>query len=804
MTRPAPRSFEAIATSTSTIKLFWLPAQGATGYGVERDGKPLATLSGADTSYADKDLAPDSTHRYTLHAIFEGGESAPRSYTERTFAPFPRDGGRRGKMPEVRYDVVIAQASSGGVAAAFEAGRRGLKVALLEPTTRLGGMPVNGLSATDLRRPEHASGFLTLFRDRVRAIYVSEGERQATGLMYEPRVAHQAMKSLLYSVRNVSIFRRARLARVRTIDIGQAANGSRRTRVEAVEAEELDEKGAPTGRRALFYAMVFIDATDCGDLAAWAGAPFRLGREPRTRREPHAGVIYYDRAHDRRLPGSTGAGDKRIQSYAYLLVVKDYGPGVDRTIPKPEGYRKEDYTHDPAWKDSWAVSSGKLPGDKYELNQHPEGGDLQEINYRYPIDRYADRARIEETYRKRVLGYLYYIQTVQGQRSLGLPDDEYRDSGGFPPLLYVREGRRILGEQVPVEGDITDARAIVRPESVGLGDYPMDSHAVRPKTDWSRPDMGEGEFWLYQYTPWHQLPLGILIPRGLDNVFVTTAVSSTHVSFGTYRLEPVRMAFGQAAAIAAEQCVRRHLTARDVPVRQIQEALLPHPANRFGNTGVYLSFYKDLKPSARHYRAIQYMAARGLLAGDESFDPEAATSHADMARWLTALAKRSAPAPSSERTPYGETRVRRAYYPYMGAPADRRALASLPSQGDSKPTTIGEAARWIVRIFPDLVPAADRGRYPSDLAQIDAASALHALAGFGVPGASFTGKSDGPVDPSATLKHADAIWVLYLVNLSLGPLFNDNPVDGINGFHTPPALYETETIPCGEPSRDPR
>src|SRR5205085_6025739 len=128
---------------------------------------------------------------------------------------------------------------------------------------------------------------------------------------------------------------------------------------------------------------------------------------------------------------------------------------------------------------------------KYELNQHPQGGDLQEINYRYPEGDYKERKRVEQRYRDHVLGYLYYIQTEQGQKQLGFPDDEYRDNGGFPPLLYVREGRRIEGEQLPVEREITEARKIIRPESIGLGDYPMDSHAVRVKTDWNTPDMGE-------------------------------------------------------------------------------------------------------------------------------------------------------------------------------------------------------------------------------------------------------------------------------------------------------------------------
>ena len=266
--------------------------------------------------------------------------------------------------------------------------------------------------------------------------------------------------------------------------------GEERKRVRSIQIEEISADGKPAGSRTTLTAHAFIDATDCGDLAAWAGAKFRLGREPRSKQEPHNGVIYYNRQTDSPLPGSTGEGDTRIQSYAYLFVVKDYGAGVDKTIPKPPGYKREDFIHSPGWKDSWAYTSGKLPQNKYELNQHPQGGDLQEINYAYPTGNYAERARIEQLYRDHVLGYLYYIQTELGQKQLGAPDDEYRDTGGFPPLLYVREGRRIVGEQLPVEADISNALSFARPESIGLGDYPMDSHAVRVKTDWTTPGHG--------------------------------------------------------------------------------------------------------------------------------------------------------------------------------------------------------------------------------------------------------------------------------------------------------------------------
>lgn len=323
-TLPAPRSFEAVAVSISEIHCYWLPAQNATGYRLQRDGQTIATLPATAQDYADTGLAPSSVHHYAIVALQGDTASTPREDVDCTFTSFQlhtflhtflnsRHGAKinvSNNIPDAHFDfdVVITQASSGGVAAAVEAARRGLKVALIEPTTRLGGMPVNGLSSTDLRRDYHASGFLVRFAQRVRELYAAEGVK-TDGLRYEPRIAHNAMKSLVFEQPNITVFRHARLARVHT---ERSSVSSDRRRVTSVDIEEIDGQNKPTGARMELTAPMFIDATDCGDLAAWAGAKFRVGREPRSKREPHNGVIYYDRAHDSALPGSTGEGDRRI------------------------------------------------------------------------------------------------------------------------------------------------------------------------------------------------------------------------------------------------------------------------------------------------------------------------------------------------------------------------------------------------------------------------------------------------------------------------------------------------------------
>lgn len=592
----APTAVEAAAQSTTTVKVYWNPS-GATSYRVIRDGRVIGESTGSATSFTDSTAQPNTTYRYNVIAVAaDGATHTGREYVERTFALL---------ADETHCDVLVVGATTAGVSAAVTAARYGLNVVLIEETRRLGGMPVNGLGATDLRRPEHSSGFFEEFRRKVAALYAT-----GDGLEYEPRVAHQAIKEIVWAEPLV-VHREVRPVKV-------LMDGRR---VSAVMAEVV-----PTGRRVTFRPKVVVDATECGDVAAWAGAPFRVGREGRSKREPHAGHLYYDRAGDRPLPGSTGKGDKRVQAYAYLMTVKDFGPGSDKTIPKPDGYDPHKYEHAVKWDNSWAISSGKLPNGKFEVNQHPHGSDLQGVNYGYPTAGYAERRRIEKLYRDHALGYLYYIQTVEGKKNIGLSEDDYRDNNGWPPLLYIREARRFVADQTLDETDIDHARDTARPNAIGIGDYPMDSHAVEPKTDWTTGDMGEGEFYLPQYTPWHQVPYNIMIPRRVDNVFTPTAVSATHVAYGTVRLEPVRMHFGEAAGIAANTCVRTGILPREVPVRQVQTELLKRDrknadAPAIQGTGgrgpndnpAKLYMFTDVKPDQRYLREIEWLGARGYF-----------------------------------------------------------------------------------------------------------------------------------------------------------------------------------------------
>ncbi len=151
--------------------------------------------------------------------------------------------------------------------------------------------------------------------------------------------------------------------------------------------------------------------------------------------------------------------------------------------------------------------------------------------------------------------------------------------------MYVRESRRMKGRYIFKEQDSTPFdlyqarknndfnnlklrdgihKRVMNERmenSIGYTSYPMDSHAVSPYSqynfnqskehNWVGYHKGEGEFYLQNLSASGVIPLGTIVPNEIDNLIVTSAVSATHVGYGTLRMEPVRMGMGQAGAVVA-------------------------------------------------------------------------------------------------------------------------------------------------------------------------------------------------------------------------------------------------------------
>jgi hypothetical protein len=298
--------------------------------------------------------------------------------------------------------------------------------------------------------------------------------------------------------------------------------------------------------------------------------------------DPKSGVLPRVSAQP---PGVFGEGDQRVQAYCFRMCLTDHAAN---RIPfaKPAGYDPKQYELlARVYAAGWTETFGKfdpIPNHKTDTNNHgPFSTDNIGMNYDYPEASYERRRQIiqeHETYQK---GWLYFITTdprvpkdVQAKmRTYGLPKDEFKDNGGWPHQIYVREARRMIGAYVMTENELRKKKPT--PDSVGMGSYTIDSHNVQRYITPEGYVQNEGDIGVSTGGP-YEIAYGSLVPkRGqADNLLVPVCLSSTHIAFGSIRMEPVFMILGQSAATAAVMAIDAKIAVQDVPYAKLKERLL--------------------------------------------------------------------------------------------------------------------------------------------------------------------------------------------------------------------------------------
>ena len=116
------------------------------------------------------------------------------------------------------------------------------------------------------------------------------------------------------------------------------------------------------------------------------------------------------------------------------------------------------------------------------------------------------------------------------------------------------------------------------PDPVGMGSYGIDSHNIQRYIIGSGPEayvQNEGDIGVSTNGP-YQIAYGALVPRAgqADNLLVPVCVSSSHIAFGSIRMEPVFMILGQSAATAASLALDAGVRVQDVPYTRLRDRLL--------------------------------------------------------------------------------------------------------------------------------------------------------------------------------------------------------------------------------------
>ncbi len=330
------------------------------------------------------------------------------------------------------------------------------------------------------------------------------------------------------------------------------------------------------------------------------------------------------------LPGSTGEADNATEGYCFRFHVTK-SPNNRVPIEKPAGYRREDY----AWQLE-DIRAGKitrfehiiqmvpLPGDKFELNSdhpHPDTGvpseslDLAEDNFDWPTAAPSRRREIYDRYLTHNVGLIWLLQNDEGMpkslrddaRQWGWCRDEWPAHGHVPYEVYVRQGRRIEGDAMLTErdGDLDPklSRTRIQPTSIGVVEWAFDPHGCH-KFDPQHPGVREG-YGFIKHPPF-QIPYGVIVPRKIDGLLSPVACSCSHVAYNALRMEPVFMALGEAAGLAAKLAIDEGRTVRSVPVAKLQRLLVKQ--------GGVITFYEDLPFDHPQFAALQWLGAHGASA----------------------------------------------------------------------------------------------------------------------------------------------------------------------------------------------
>jgi hypothetical protein len=516
-----------------------------------------------------------------------------------------------------KADIIVYGCTSGAVTAAIQARRMGKSAIMVCPEKHLGGLTAGGLGWTDSGNRAVIGGLSREFYHRVwkhydkpeawrwqkKEEYGNKGQgtealdqTARTMWIFEPHVAEKVYEEWVKELR-IPVYRNSWLDRKG----GVRKQGDRIVSIRMLNGDT-------------YEGRMFLDATYEGDLMATAGVDYTVGRESiATYGEKWAGVqtgVLHHRHHFgavktpispyvipgdpssgvlRRIstdpPGKYGEGDRKVQAYCFRMCLTKV-PANRVPFAKPSGYDPKEYElllriFEAGWRETFHKFD-PIPNLKTDTNNHgPFSTDNIGRNWDYPEASYERRREIIREHEQYQQGWLYFIandprvpEDVRSEMAKwGLAKDEFTDNGNWPHQIYVREARRMVGSHVMTQHELQKARPT--PQPVGMGSYSIDSHNIQRYITPEGYVQNEGDLGVSTNGP-YQISYGSMVPKKgqAANLLVPVCVSSSHVAYGSIRMEPVFMILGQSAATAAVLALDGKLAVQDVPYDRLRERLL--------------------------------------------------------------------------------------------------------------------------------------------------------------------------------------------------------------------------------------
>ena len=408
-----------------------------------------------------------------------------------------------------KYDLIVVGGGLSGVAAAVSAAREGLRVLLVERSGGLGGAISVNLVYPFMR-------YWTKIPETGETKYLSDGifsemcRRQeafiqpVSNTRFNPESFRLVLDEMCVEAGVQVLFHAALCG-------ADVAERKIRSVLLATKAGLLDA-----------CADSYIDATGDGDLLAFAGCDFQLGREADGLCQPMTACF--------RMSG--------VDVEAYK---------ADR--PRIQALYKEQ------------KAAGKLQNPRedilvfFGLGEGIVHFNTTRVVKLDPTDPFA-LSRAEMEARKQIFEMYRFLKE-------NCPAFERAAICSTAVGIGVRESRKLKGEHILTARELKDRTRFA--DSIALGNYDIDIH---------NPEGAGTSHYYFADGDYYTIPYRSLLPKEVDNLLVAgRCISATHEAQASVRIMPICATLGQAAGTAAAVARQTGTNVHDVDVKKVQTLL---------------------------------------------------------------------------------------------------------------------------------------------------------------------------------------------------------------------------------------
>ncbi len=425
------------------------------------------------------------------------------------------------------YDVIVVGSDPEGIAAALSAARNGMKTLLLSKDSTPGGLYTLGaLNFIDV--PETRDGTLL-----VGGIY-EEFVNAVGGSGFDIVNAATVFNDMLTAEDNLTVRYGAKFQE-------PVMNGNTITGVTVLEEGDM---------LVTYNAPYIIDATQDGDVAAAAGAPYTYAGEDIGERDREMGVTLVFRV----------SGVNWDSMCRYLTIKRGIGEIFNKSTSMGVsgntawGFSDEGYAYEPS------DEAMRLRG--FNMAKQDNGDVLVNALLIFDVDPLDEASREEGIARAKaeLENIIPYLQ----DEFWGFGDCEL---AGTAEDLYVRESRHITCEYNLTIDDVLENRD--QDDRIAVTSYPVDVQPTKTQTYGT----------VVGYPDQYAVGYKSLVPQDVDGLLVVgRAAGYTSLAAGSARIVPTGMACGEAAGVAvavakAQSATPRDLVDDDAAIAEIQEKL---------------------------------------------------------------------------------------------------------------------------------------------------------------------------------------------------------------------------------------